>query len=602
LEVLLEALAADHTPHRRPIVVLGIAIVVALAAVGLTYLVLDRFWVSRHSVAVQSVAPETQREAAAAVVTAVFNPPPHSIAVLPFVNMSGDEGQEYFSDGVSEELIDALSHVAALQVCARTSSFTFKGKNVDAGTIARKLNVAAILEGSIRRSGNMVRITAQLVNAASGFHMWSQSYDRNLRDILTLQTDIASAVAQEMEVKLLGDETARMEAGSTRSPAAYDAYLRGKQIGLTAQDIVATRQALAAFDQAIALDPDFAAAHAQRARSLRYLAWFSTEPAAVRDSYAQARQAAERAVALAPDYADAHMVLGWHILVNGFLDFGAAAREIDRAMALAPGSAAVLDGYAGFQGILGHHDAALTAMRRAIRLDPQNSRYRENLLEDLYWARRFEDVLVAVEDARALNPQSNYAGLYSAKSNLALGHPELARQTCESPASSLDQDDRHWCLALADHALGKTAQAKKELANLQALDGKQGAAMYAAVYAQWGDSAAALRWLATAARVNRPSLVTLKVDWMFDPIRSQPQFQALERRLNFPLEEVRAWATVAAAVSCCTAWGLALLFRPGLPEYRISGSGTMILRGCDRLTKGGHHVDANAVSRPRQGR
>jgi serine/threonine-protein kinase len=544
VEVLLEALAADHTPHRRPIAVLGTAIVAALAAVGLTYLVLDKFSVSGQSVAVQSVASKPQQEAEPAAPTTVFNPPPHSIAVLPFDNMSGDEGQEYFSDGVSEELINALSHVAALQVSARTSSFTFKGKKVDAGTIARKLNVAAILEGSIRRSGNTVRITAQLVNATSGFQIWSQSYDRNLGDILALQTDIASAVAQEMEVKLLGDETAKMEAGSTRSPAAYDAYLRGRQIALTAQDIAATRQALAAFDRAIALDPDFAAAHAQRAQSLRYMAWFSTDPTAVRDFYAQARQAAERAVALAPDYAEAHMVLGWHILVNGFLDLGAGAREIDRAMALAPGSAAVLNAYGGFQGYLGHHDAALTAMRRAIRLDPQNSRYRENLLANLSWARRFEDVLVAVQDVRALNPQSYYAGFYSATSNLALGHPELARLTCESPDTPLDQDDRHLCLALADHALGRTVQAKKELAKLQALKGEQGARDYARVYAQWGDSAAALRWLATAARVNRPSLATLEVDWMFDPIRSQPKFQALERRLNFPLAQTRAWATV----------------------------------------------------------
>jgi tetratricopeptide (TPR) repeat protein len=241
------------------------------------------------------------------------------------------------------------------------------------------------------------------------------------------------------------------------------------------------------------------------------------------------------------------MILGWHILVQTFLDLRAAAPEIDRAMALAPGSAAVLDNYAGFQGILGHHDAALAAMRRAIRLDPQNSRYRENLLANLSFARRFKDVLVAVQDVRALNPQSYYAGIYSATSNLALGHPEVARQICESPETPLDEDDRHRCLALADHALGRTAQAKKELAELQARKGESGAAEYAAVYAQWGDSAAALRWLATAARVNPPSLHKLRVDWMFDPIRSQPQFQALERRLNFPLAQIRGRASVATA-------------------------------------------------------
>jgi TolB-like protein/predicted Ser/Thr protein kinase len=535
VEDLLAGLAAHAAPRARPVALLGAAILVVITAVGLTYLVLDKLWVLRHSVAVQSVAPEAQQEAAAPVApTPLFNPPQHSIAVLPFVNMSGDKEQEYFSDGVSEELINSLSHVEALQVCARTSSFSFKGKNVDIGTIARKLNVAAILEGSIRRSGDTVRITAQLVNAINGFHIWSQSYDRGLRDILALQTDIASAVAQEMKVKLLGDEAARIEAGGTHNPAAYDTYLRGMQILLTGQDFAAARRALAVFDKAIALDPGFAAAHGQRARALRYMAFFSTQPAVVRESYAQARQAAERAVALAPDYADAHMVLGWHVLANGFLELGAAAREIDRAMALAPGSAAVLEGYAGFEGIIGHHDAALAAMRRAIRLDPQNSRYREHLLTNLYWARRFEDVLVAVQDVKTLHAQSYYAGIYSATSTLALGHPELASQICESPATPLDHDDRHLCLALADHALGKTAQARNELGELKALQGDLGAATYAAVYAQWGEPAVALRWLATAERVHRASLLQLKVDWMYDPIRSQPQFQALEERLNFP--------------------------------------------------------------------
>jgi serine/threonine-protein kinase len=532
VEKLLEGLAAEQAPRSRPAVLLGAAVIAVVAAAGLTYLALDRLSLSRHSVVVQSPPAEPQQAAAPAARMPVFNPPPHSIAVLPFVNMSGDKTQEYFSDGVSEELINALSHVDALQVSARTSSFAFKGKDVDVGTIARKLNVAAILEGSIRRSGNKVRITAQLVNAINGFHIWSQDYDRDLRDILALQTNIASAVAQEMQVKLLGDEPARMEAGGTRNPAAYDAYLRGMQIQVTQQGIAAVRRALAAFDQAIALDPNFAAAHAQRAIELRGLAIFSTEPTAVAQLYAQARQEAERAVALAPDYADAHMVLGWHILVNGFLDLGGAAREIDRAMTLAPGSATVLDAYAGFQGILGHQGAALAAMRRAIRLDPQNPRYREHLLFNLSWARRFQDVLVAALDVKALHPESQYADFYSATSNLALGHPEVALQICESPAMPLEQHDRHFCLALADHALGKIGQATKELGDLRALDGELGAARYAAVYAQWGDPAAALRWLAAAERVSRASLKNLKVDWMFDPLRSEPQFQRLEQRLN----------------------------------------------------------------------
>ncbi|HTV95815.1 MAG TPA: protein kinase [Steroidobacteraceae bacterium] len=493
----------------------AMSIIAICAAVGLDRLILPR-------------------RAADSAPPAAFAPPVHSVAVLPFTNLSGDPRQDYFSDGVSEELINALSHVEALQVSARTSSFSFKGKNLDVGAIARKLNVAAILEGSIRRSGDTVRITAQLVDTINGYHIWSQNYDRDLKDILTLQTDIATAVAQELQVKLLGDEAARIEVGSTRNAQAYDAYLRGLQIEVTAQDAASNRLALAAFDQAISLDPNFAAAYTHRVRVLREVAYFTSDPGAVRDLYAMAREAAERAVALAPDYADAHMAFGWQVLVHGYLDFAAAEREVERAMALAPGSASVLDSYAGFEGIIGHHDAALAAMRHAIKLDPQNPRYREHLLQSLTAARRFDDVPVAVEAAKALHAEGYYAGIYSAISDLALGRAQPASNLCESQATPLYDADRHFCLALAYHALGKLKPATTELQKLKALDGDLGAVSYAAVYAQWGDPDAALQWLATAERLHRASLAAIKVDWMFDPIRTHPQFQALERRLNFP--------------------------------------------------------------------
>jgi serine/threonine protein kinase/tetratricopeptide (TPR) repeat protein len=463
-----------------------------------------------------------------------FTPPPHSVAVLPFTNLSGDPKQEYFSDGVTEELINALSQVEALQVSARTSSFSFKGKNADIGTIARKLNVAAVLEGSLRRSGDTVRVTAQLIDTVNGYHIWSQNYDRDLKDILAMQTDIATAVAQEMQVRLLGDEAARIEVGGSHSAEAYDAYLRGMQIEVTVQDAASAHRALAAFDEAVALDPSFAAAHAHRARALRYLAYYSTDPDAVRELFAEARRSAERAVALAPDYADAHMTLGWQVLVNGYLDFTGAAPEIDRAMALAPGSASVLDSYAGFQSIIGHRDLSLAAIRHAIRLDPQNPRYREHLLQALNMAHRFEEVLAAVQDAKALHAESYYLGVFSFQSYLALGRPQLALQTCESPATPLDEANRHLCSALAYHALGNPKQARTELEALEAIAGDLDAVTYAAIYAQWGDPAAALPWLAKAERINRASLVRIKVDWMFDPIRNQPEFQAIVQRLKFP--------------------------------------------------------------------
>jgi TolB-like protein len=184
--------------------------IVAVVLATLAYFVADKFWISKHLAA-----------------STAFNPPPHSIAVLPFANMSGDKEQEYFSDGLTEELLNSLSEINELQVAARTSAFSFKGTNTDIGTIARKLNVGAVLEGSVRRSANTIRITAQLINAVTGFHLWSKTYDRDLGDVLKLQTEIATAVASALKVTLLGDVAAKVELGGTDNPAALDAYLRG---------------------------------------------------------------------------------------------------------------------------------------------------------------------------------------------------------------------------------------------------------------------------------------------------------------------------------------------------------------------------------------
>jgi TolB-like protein/DNA-binding winged helix-turn-helix (wHTH) protein len=181
-----------------------------------------------------------------------FSPPPHSVAVLPFANMSGDPSQEYFSDGLSEELIGALSRIAALRVAARTSAFSFKGKPVTVGDIARALNVGAVLEGSVRRSGTRLRVAVELVNAASGFALWSSTYDRDEGDFLTIQEDIAKSVARNLQANLLAGEAGMLTVGGTQNSRAFDAYLRGMRLkdGL---DAVANNAALKAFDEAIAL-------------------------------------------------------------------------------------------------------------------------------------------------------------------------------------------------------------------------------------------------------------------------------------------------------------------------------------------------------------
>ena len=197
-----------------------------------------------------------------------------------------------------------------LQVVARTSSFSFKGQNADISSIAHKLNVGAILEGSVRRAGNTVRITVQLINGASGFHIWSQTYDRDLSDILKVQTDVATEVAKQLEVKLVGDEAAKIEEGGTKNPEAYDAYLRGTRVLLSSQlKEPNTRAALASFDEAIALDRDYALAYVGRTRALTNILIFMTRPDERAALRLQVLQTAERAVALAPEMGEAHMAL-----------------------------------------------------------------------------------------------------------------------------------------------------------------------------------------------------------------------------------------------------------------------------------------------------
>jgi TolB-like protein/Flp pilus assembly protein TadD len=503
------------TRRSKPMLLATVALVVFAA---LAYIVADKFWISKH------LAPAPT----------AFAPPPHSIAVLPFVNMSGDSSQAYFSDGVSEELLNALSRLNDLQVIARTSSFSFKGQNVDVPTIARKLNVGAILEGSVRRSGNTVRITVQLINAVSGFHIWSQTYDRESTDILKVQSDVATSVAQQLEAQLVGNEIAKMELGGTQNAEAYDAYLRGMQLYYTPD----TRErdyeaAVAAFDQAIALDPNYAAAYSRRAGALLRLYNHGTDPSVRASLHAQARAAAERAVVLAPELGEAHLALAFTHEI-GARDFAEAAREFNRALALSPGSAWVQGNFALFASQMGHFQPAVTAARRAVSLDPRNPWAHVYLAGVFIHAHRYREGLSALQDARMFDPESHEINGDIINSLLASGEIERARQACESASTPLNDDDRYFYLALAYHALGRQADAERELQQYKVLDGDGGSYGYAAVYAQWGDKTSALKWLEKAEQLNDPAISYLLVDWPLDPIRNEPQFKALAARMNFP--------------------------------------------------------------------
>ena len=500
------------------------AIAAAVLAGAVAYFAIDRFWVSKHSTP-QPTAPAAQASAA----PTAFRPPPHSIAVLPFVNMSGDKEQEYFSDGLSEELLNDLARVNELQVAARTSAFSFKGKDTDISTIARKLNVGAVLEGSVRRSAHRVRVTAQLINAVTGFHLWSETYDRDLGDVLKLQTEIASAVASALKVTLLRDVATEMKVGGTRNPAAYDAYLRSASAYWQVVSASDNESVRAGYQEAVRLDPNFALAYAEWSIALDAYGSLFAHGTPVGDFYRQARAAALKAVALAPELAEGHLALA--VVYQRSFDFAGASDEFQRAMTLAPGNARVLRDYGDFAVQMGRTDAGIAAVRRAAALDPLSVESYSWLSGVLRSARRYGEALAAYQDGLSLQPKNpkwaNGPLIY-----YALGDFEKMRAVCEGVGEAVK--DFQDCLALAYNKLGRQADAETALARFKALEGNAAAYDYATIYAQWGNTREALTWLETALQLRDPQLINLKTEPLLDPLRLEPRFQAIERELRFP--------------------------------------------------------------------
>ena len=504
----------------------SLLVMVAVIIAALAYWDVDRFWISKRQVS--PPAPPTAPRAAA---PAAFSPPPHSIAVLPFVNMSGDKEQEYFSDGLTEELLNSLAEINELQVAARSSSFYFKGKDVDLGTVAHKLNVGAVLEGSVRRSGHTIRITAQLINAVTGFHLWSKTYDRDLGDVLKLQTEIATAVASALKVTLLGDVAAKVELGGTSNSGAFDAYLRGAKAYSSKHEAKEIPAAIAAYTEAIRLDPHYALAFAARSIALAtYTAAEAATKAAMREGFDKAQADARQALALAPDLAWAHLALA-NVSELGTLDFTQASDAYKRALALAPGNAEVLRLSGKFAAYMGQFDAAVAAARRAVVLDPLARASHSVLGRTLYVAHRYQEAIDALAEVLSLDPDYKDTYAYRGFAYYGAGDLQSARASCETQP---DYWGNQYCLAITYDRLGRHADAEAELAKMKAVVGDTASYQYATVYAQWGNRAQALDWLETALRVRDPGLEFLKTDPLLDPLRKEPRFQAIERDLKFP--------------------------------------------------------------------
>lgn len=461
----------------------------------------------------------------------------NSVAVLPFANLSGDSQQDYFSEGLAEEVRATLARDTRLQVMAQTSSAKFRDRQDTATSIAEQLGVAYLLSGSVRRSGQVVRIAADLIDGHSGFSRWSQTFDRRIDDIFAVQTEIATTVADALVARVAADERSadevaeanRAAGGSTTSVQAYDAYLRGRALYDLSADEASERAALAQFDAAIAIDPKYAAAYAARARSLTAIANqygdVATRPALYDDAIA----AAQRAIDLAPALADAHSTLGY-TLFQGRLDAAAAREPYERSFRLGAGEATVLARYAQFSARIGNDAAAVPAVQRALVLDPLNPLIYRAAGSIEFAARRYEASIPPLRRALAMNPRMSRAHAAIGDAQLLMGSLEAAKSEYE--AEPVD-DFRLAGLAIVERKLGHEAAARAARDRL--VDELADRVLYqqGQVHAQWGEPGRALEKLEQARSSGDSGLIYARNDPLLDPLRGEARFAALLKSLGF---------------------------------------------------------------------
>jgi TolB-like protein/Flp pilus assembly protein TadD len=450
-----------------------------------------------------------------------------SIAVLPFVNMSDDRGNEYFSDGLTEELLNLLARIPELKVIARTSSFAYKGKEAKISDIARELQVANVLEGSVRKSGDRVRITAQLIRTSDSTHVWSQSYDRTVQDIFAVQDEIAGEVVDSLKVKLLGADRKPVQAGGTNDARAYEAYLRGRYELNKGESQEILRTALAAFDEALALDPSFAQAHASRSSVLQALARNAYLPYA--EGFAQARAAAERAVELAPDTSDAYAALG-RLAIGANWDWQESEVALRKALELNPSNAAAYIVLAQLLAGLGRTNEALAAADQAVSVDPLAPAGIQTVAFTNYDARRYDEAGTLARQVATLDPARPRLNYLLGLIDLATGKLQAAAVACERERVEWQ---RQTCLAIVYEKLGRAPEAAAQLKELKKT-GDASAYQMAQISAQRGQLDEAIRWLDVARRVRDPGVFRAGVDQLLDPLRDDPRFRTHLRELNLP--------------------------------------------------------------------
>jgi TolB-like protein/Tfp pilus assembly protein PilF len=452
--------------------------------------------------------------------------------------MSQDEENEYFADGLSEELLNVLTKIRGLRVASRTSAFFFKGKTTDIQTVAQKLNVATILEGSVRKSGKRVRITAQLIEVATDSHLWSNTYDRELDDIFAVQDDIAQSVVTELRAALLGEKIgsaasaaakAEVQAAATGradNPEAHRLYLQGRFFleRMTEADL---GRAVDYFRQAITLDPDFALGWAGLSRAFWTQAGYGWLP--VSEGFEQAREAAKRSLAIAPDLAEGHVALGL-VLQGCDWDWKGAEAEFRRALVLAPGNADVLRAFGSETGILGRQDESLEYLRKAVARDPLSSTSQRLLGLRCVIYGRLEEAETALHAALDLNPSSGLANCFLSMVHLLQGR---AAEALDVARREVLPDFRWFGIALAEHTLGHAAESDAALARLIEDHGHAAAYQVAEALAWREEKDRAFEWLERAYVQRDPGLGHTMTDPFFAPLRGDPRWPPFLEKMGF---------------------------------------------------------------------
>jgi TolB-like protein/DNA-binding winged helix-turn-helix (wHTH) protein/Flp pilus assembly protein TadD len=453
----------------------------------------------------------------------------HSIAVLPLANLSGDPSQDYFADGMTEELTTDLGKISSLKVISRTSAQKYRSSNSSAPQIARELNVEAIVEGSVLRSGSRVRITTQLIDAIHDRHLWAESYERDLNDALAVQSTVALEIARQVRIRLTSAEQQSLKQRPPVNSEAYDAYLKGRY-SQTTQTREGLKEGLAAFRQSIDLDPTYAPAYAGLADSYSLLANYQV--LAPREAFPQAEAAARKSLELDPNLADAHTALAYPQHHYSW-EWNAAEQEYRTAISLRPSFSTAHLRYAEYLSSVGRHDEAIAEMRRALELDPLSLLYMGNLGRFLYHARRYDEAIEVLQRTLELDPNRAYARLVLAMCFEEKGMYDQSLKEFQRFTAAIGGKPGPGVAHLLARS-GQSGKARDLARNLRSEAGDSDWFFLAGVYAALKNNDEAFACLQKAYEKHDFFLVFLKVHPYMDPLRSDGRFQDLVRRLGLP--------------------------------------------------------------------